>query len=69
MEAAPEFTALSPETCAAVERYERDTGRRIADEIAERDDAMVRLFLVLRGYYPRVPISDAPKRWPVPARR
>ena len=69
MEAAAEFATLSPETRAAIMRYERETGRRIADEIAERDEQMVKLFLILRGYYPRLPARDDPKHWPTPARR
>jgi len=54
MPGATTFAALSRETQTAIDRFERDTGRRIADEIAERDEKMVRLFLVLHGYWPRV---------------
>ena len=47
-----EFSALSPETLAAAVRFERETGRWLVEEIEERDERMVRLFLILHGYHP-----------------
>ena len=52
------FAALSAETWSAVAHFERETGKHLADEIEERDERMVRLFLILHGYQPRE-ISDA----------
>lgn len=52
MDAGAEFPGLTVETRTAAERFERDTGRWVADEIDERDEKMVRLFLILHGYHP-----------------
>ena len=59
------FDALSPETWSAVARFECKTGKHLADEIEERDEKMVRLFLILHGYPPReiqTPTTPLPVR-------
>ena len=48
------LAALSPEVRTAAERFERETGRRLDDNIpvGPVDERMLELFLILNGYAP-----------------
>ena len=48
------LAALSPDVRAAAERFERETGRRLDDNLGPGpvDERMVELFLILNGYAP-----------------
>ena len=48
------LAALSPDVRAAAERFERETGRQLDDNIPAGpvDERMVELFLILNGYAP-----------------
>ena len=48
------LAALSPEVRTAAERFERETGRRLDDNLGPGpvDERMVELFLILNGYAP-----------------
>ena len=54
----PDFSDYSPEVRTAALRFERESGRSIFAEIEERDETMIRLFLILNHYHPADP---APK--------
>jgi len=49
------LAALSPTVRAAAERFERETGRRLDDNLPPGpvDEAMLGLFLILNGHAPR----------------
>ncbi len=52
----------NPAIRAAALRFERETGRRVADELHdERDEGIIAIFLVVNGYSPGLPgVSSAP---------
>jgi hypothetical protein len=56
------LAALSPAVRAAAERFERETGRRLVDNVApNEDEAAIGLFLILNGYLPN---DEASSRLP-----
>jgi len=56
------LAALRPAVRAAAERFERETGRRLVDNVApNEDEAAIGLFLILNGYLPN---DEASSRLP-----
>jgi hypothetical protein len=52
---------LTVQTRKALERYERETGERIADNVPDpEDEAMVGLFLIMAGCPPEDGRDDSP---------
>ena len=54
------LAALPPQLRDAAERFERETGRRLDDNLPAGpvDERMLELFLIMQGYSPDKDLSD-----------
>ena len=56
---------IDPSIRAAAERFERETGRKISNEVpAEENEAIIEIFLIVSGYPPMRPETNSPDRRP-----
>ncbi len=54
---------VDPMILTAAERFEAETGRRLADELpTDADEAMLALYLIMNGYQPERFTTDDPEK-------